>query len=95
MNDLAAQVNLEDNFSKSKRAAFLNAFKCKTGLILDKATAMRINANLEPSSVGAPAPSLSSPRLLFCLSWSRSCRILILLAERIVHLWSCARLALL
>ena len=62
MNDLAAQVNLEDNFFKSKRAAFFNALTCKMGLILDKATAMRINANLEHSSVGAHAPSRSSAR---------------------------------
>ena len=44
---MAAQPNISDDYFKSKRAAFLNALKCKTGLILAKAAAMRINANLE------------------------------------------------
>lgn len=42
MTGAAAQPNISDDCFKSKRAAFLNALKCKTGLILAKAAAMRI-----------------------------------------------------
>ena len=42
MTGVAAQPNISDDYFKSKRATFLNALKCKTGLILAKAAAMRI-----------------------------------------------------
>ena len=51
----AAQPNISDDYFKSKRAAFLNALKCKTGLILAKAAAMRINATLEPAYLAPPS----------------------------------------
>jgi hypothetical protein len=54
MTGVAAQPNISDDYFKSKRAAFLNALKCKTGLILAKAAAMRINAYLEPASLAPP-----------------------------------------
>jgi hypothetical protein len=57
MTGVAAQTNISDDYFKSKRAAFLNALKCKTGLILDKAAFMRINANLEPAYLPPPRPS--------------------------------------
>ena len=36
-----------DDYPKSKRTSFLNALKCKTGLILAKAAAMRIKSNID------------------------------------------------
>ena len=69
---MAAQPNISDDYFKSKRAAFLNALKCKTGLILAKAAAMRINANVEPVYLAPPLPSVFL-RVAKCL------RILVLL----------------
>ena len=46
MTGMAAQTNISDDYLKSKRAAFPHALTCKTGLILAKAAAMRINAYL-------------------------------------------------
>jgi hypothetical protein len=93
MDVVAAQPNLEDDFFKSKRAAFFNALKCKTGLILTKATAMHVNANLEPSSLGHPAPSRSFARhhLVSLPILIKNCVPLALdyniLVDRIVPLW--------
>jgi hypothetical protein len=48
MNAVAAQPNISDDYFKSKRAAFLNALKCKTGLILAKSRCHGINASSDP-----------------------------------------------
>ena len=64
MNDAAAQSNIFHDYFKSERAAFLNGLKCKTGLILAKAAAMLINANIEPARLArpsAPRPSVRCP----------------------------------
>ena len=42
---VAAQPNISDDYFKSKRAAFLNAFTCKTGLIHVKAAAAAMHIN--------------------------------------------------
>ena len=46
---MATQPNISDDYFESMRASFLSVLKCKAGLILAKAAAMRINANLEPT----------------------------------------------
>ena len=51
-----------DDYLKSKRTSFLNALKCKTGLILAKAAAMRINANVEPAFLAPPSAKRLSAR---------------------------------
>ena len=62
MTGVAAQPNISDDYFKSKRAAFLNGLKCKTGLILAKAAAMRINANVEPAFLAPPSAQRLSAR---------------------------------
>ena len=43
---VTAQPNVSDDYLKSKCPVFVNALKCKTRLILAKAAAMPINANI-------------------------------------------------
>ena len=52
---MAVQPNIADDYFRSKRAAFLNALKCKTGLIPAKAAANLETACLAPPP--APRPS--------------------------------------
>ena len=62
MTGVAAQPNISDGYLKSKRAAFLNALKCKKGLIPAKAAPMRINANWETPPL-CPASFCASPNV--------------------------------
>jgi hypothetical protein len=62
MTGMASQPNISDDYFKSKRASYLNALKCKTGVILAKTAAMRVT-NLEPAYL---APPLCPPS--FCAS---------------------------
>ena len=62
MTGMEAQPNISDDYFKLKRDTFLNALKCKTGLILAKAAAMRINANLEPAYLAPPSAPRPSAR---------------------------------
>ena len=63
MTGVAAQSTISDDYFKSKRAAVLNALKCKTVLIFAKAASMRINADLEPAHLAPPLCRAS-----FCVS---------------------------
>ena len=51
---LAGQRSPTSLTTSSSRSAFLHALTCKTGLILAKAAAMRINAKLEPVCLAPP-----------------------------------------
>ena len=62
MKGAAAQPIIADDYFKSKRAAFLHALECKTGLILAKAVAVRINANSGPAYLALLCPAPSSAR---------------------------------
>ena len=67
---LPSQQNRSDNAFRFKRAAFYMGLKSKVGLVAAKASALRINLNIQGCSIVAPplhAPSrapLLLPRLL-------------------------------
>ena len=99
---MAAQPNISDDYFKSKRAAFLNALKCKTGLILAKAAAMHVSAILEPTYLApsfAQPPSARRQMSLYTGALDHElrppCCGAYLLNERLVLQGSCAFLALL
>ena len=97
---MAAQPNISDDYFKSKRPAFLNALKYKTGLILAKAAA--IIANLEPACLASPLPRVLLRvakslciLLLLIMNFAPPAAELNLLREWLVLQGSCIFLALL
>ena len=53
---LPSQQNRSDNAFRFKRAAFYMGLKSKVGLVAAKASALRINLNIQGCSVVAPSP---------------------------------------
>ena len=57
---LPSQQNRSDNAFTFKRAAFYMGLKSKVGLVAAKASALRINLNIQGCSVVAPSPHAPS-----------------------------------
>ena len=77
-----AQPNQDYVFSK--RAAFFNSLKNKVGHVMARASALRVNLNLQPSAPSLPRPSARTKHahLLYALNLSHHIPLPVLAHER-------------
>ena len=66
---LPSQQNRSDNAFRFKRAAFYMGLKSKVGLVAAKASALRINLNIQGCSIVAPPCTLHHALPFFSLSF--------------------------